>query len=440
MTKEELIAKSKKALAEKEEAKHSGGYQKDYEETKWGCLVNKQAVVFRFLGGTPYARELPTDPKIIHLANVVGDDGKNYKFTYPDKKEHKDHFLWRFTNKVLSYDWDDNKPDGEKKSYTYLKSHPDLVNRILHNGKKEYYKGDKGALPQNLLICNIVDYMDSWCKDNKHSKLASKGAWKSKSGIEGCDTGLTGGFFDNAMEELIENYGWWDEYQSVIFKDTDKGFKAYGLYHIIEDAGKVKKYDLESYIKTKFDDESDYELYDIDKLYPISTYHKIKKVWGIFIQAVDKALNTEFYIELESLVAKEKEEFDKLNPSTDEKISSPALKKPNGEVENPWGDEAEEEEAQESVEEVVESVKPPVRRKPAVEKSEPAEKVFNINDYIDIFPFVDKLDAESKAMIVGYDDNTGEFLFKEGLPMFECDCGIQSPETNICFSCGVKYK
>ena len=426
MTKEEMIALSKKRVAEKEEKKDHTYTKKEYEEIKWGATEDKGAVVFRFLGGTPYAREKATDSKIVQIANVIADDGSYKQLVYPDIKE-KDHFLWRFKNKVLQYDWDDTKPEGSKKVYRH---NPELVNRILHNGKHDWKKGDKGAEPQASYFVNIIDYMDDWCKTNKHSKLASKGCWvDTKTGETRFNWGMTGGFFDRCLNDVIEPYGWFDEYQSVVLQDKSKGFDAYSVYNLVKDSARLTKYGLDKYVKSSFKDEEDYVLYDLDSLdfLKVSSYFKINMVWGLFIQEVDKKLGTEFYTELQDLLAIEKAEYEKNNPKEQsEKAEKLALKK-----EPEFTDEIGEEEHEETK---VEEVKPRPTRQAKTES-----KTFNVNDYAELLPALESLTDDKKAMFIGYNKEKDEFIYKESEELFTCNCEFISPAFGVCPACGIEY-
>jgi hypothetical protein len=427
MTKEEMIAASKKAVKDKEDSSKNSGFTKNYEEIAYAPCVDKSFAVWRFVGGTPYKRVSPTDANVVNIASVTGDDGKNYELIFPDKKD-KTSFLWRFTNKVLSYtEWDKTKPKGQEKQFTYINQYPEIVNRILHNGKKDYKQGDTGALPLPHLMINVVDYIDDWCKTNKHTKLASKGKWVSKAGVEGFNKGMTGGFFDKILDKMIEPYGWMDEYQTVVLQDKDKGFDTYELYHIVNDAARLKKYTIDKYVKTNFDDESTFELYDIDKLFRVSTYHKIAKVWGLFIQEVDKKLGTEFYKELLDFVAIEKEELAKLATN-----------------ENPTGSQEEVEAPKLVKETIVEKVEAKsTSRTPVREVKSEVKKAFDIMDYVDIFPAIEEMTAEDKSLVVGYDSVKEDFIWKDGIDMFECSgpgCKKLTGSVSICPHCASKYE
>jgi hypothetical protein len=161
---------------------------------------------------------------------------------------------------------------------------------------------------------NVIDRHDNYCKENSHTKLLSskhnfwKNSEKDNVPIYFTDLGIPGQLYDQIIEKTARfRKGWYDE-DFVINKDRKN--KKYDVYD-----GSDKKYISEESVKLAnlealTDSEKAYEKYDLDKIFPTTTYTKLlKKVPNLF-KAVDAVCNTNYYDILEHLASEEKKKWD----------------------------------------------------------------------------------------------------------------------------------
>jgi hypothetical protein len=330
----QALAKRRSQAKEQEESKNNQGQNwGDYEEVETVGLVTGKEIVGRILGNPVEQRKLPTDPKIVLQSQLVKPDKKGYvKLNWPIvEKSGKyvpdpDHFLTKFYNKVNEGRWvkysegilkDSNgnvyPPDylnAKQKNGEWVRTHvkTKVFEEVSTNSKiGELYP--KSFYPSKRVVANWADRHDSWCVDNKHSKLitAKKAPYEiteadgTKKTIYFQDTGIPGTLYDKIF----------DHCSAVGTMDIDlvitKIEKDYKVFDITDYPKYVSEASAKIGVKTRLsEEEKAWTLYDLDKLYKVSSYSKIQKYLSPMIKLCDAELGTSFEKELDALVEEEK--------------------------------------------------------------------------------------------------------------------------------------
>ena len=322
MTKEEQMkafqeSKQKFQKQLKDEAKKSNGnFTREYEEITYVPFLEKDWQIVRILDGfyTPSdEKRLPTSPKEILRAYIVNDEGRGCWINFSSDKKW---FLWKVYNKVLQYNWNPNIGEKGAKEYVYQKQYPSLFNQVKYNGKSNPSPFENGWYPTKYVVINAIDRKDSaWHKEHKHSKLLSK-KQTVKDGVVYNEPGIPPTVYsEKIFQGVVETYGILDYFDIGVRKvktlSSGKETTNYEVQHakFLQDVDDLGKYIINGDLTAE---EQAYEKYDLDKLFPIATYHKIKKNLEHFIKDVDNKLGTSFTRELDDLVEEEKVLFDEL--------------------------------------------------------------------------------------------------------------------------------
>lgn len=340
------LALQKRQQAEKEqaEAKNNSGNWGDYEQTETAGLINDKEVVGRIIGNPIEVRSKSTDPKLILQSEVVRDDKKGYsKLNWPwvEKSGYinpdPDWIVTRFMKKVFDGKWTkytESDIDGKKivkregkiintetKSkfnegeFRYYNTNTEIFKLLKYGNSKEGELYPKNFEPSKRVVLNWLDRMDSWCSDNKHYKLlcAAKNPYELKkddgttSTIYFTSTGIPNSLYDMIIDHCKAT-GTLD-IDLILIKDNklQAKYKVWDITdtkYISEESTRIgKKGNLS-------DEEKSYVGYDLDKLYKVSSYHKIKKVLGSRFALCDAELGTSFVKELDALVEQEKAEWE----------------------------------------------------------------------------------------------------------------------------------
>jgi hypothetical protein len=307
---EAAMAARKQQKVEEASRQNSGGFG-GYPDIPWTALYPDKQQVFRFAGLPYLVREKGTDSKRIFVAMILGDDDKKFRCIGPNSDDRKDWILYRVMNKVLDRKWNKDKPSSRGKGdweYTNALTHPDLYNRCAKNNNLEN-AFEKGWRFSAVVMVNVIDRANyDWHLENKKYRLLSKKASNYQDRIF-FDIGIPDMLYRLIQDDIVAIDGnvCWEDYDVVIKKISEDPW--YKVYHGIDDA---KKLDAE--VKALVQDrgltpeESSWEMNDIDKLFPITSYKRIKDKLGLFFQRVDKAFNTRYYDELCKYVEEEEAE------------------------------------------------------------------------------------------------------------------------------------
>jgi hypothetical protein len=307
---EAAMAARKQQKAEEASRQNSGGFG-GYPDIPWAALYQNKQQVFRLVGLPYLVREKGTDSKRIFVAMILGDDDKRFRCIGPDPDIQKDWILYRVMNKVLDRKWNKDKPSARGKGdwdYTNAVTHSDLYIRCAKNNNLDsiYEKGWKFSA---VVLVNVIDRANyDWHLENKKYRLLSKKAGTYQDRVF-FDVGVPDVLYKLIEDDIVASDGnvCWEDYDIVIKKIAESPW--YKVYHGVDDA---KKLDADAKIlvhdRGLTPEEASWEMNDIDKLFPIASYKRIKDKLGLFFQRVDKAFNTRYYDELCGLVEKEEAE------------------------------------------------------------------------------------------------------------------------------------
>ena len=329
----EAAMAARKRQKVEETSRQSGGNGAGFPDIPWAALYQDKQQVFRFKGLPYLVREKGTDSKRIFVAMILGDDDKKFRCIGPDPNERKDWILYRVMNKVLARRWDKDKLTEKGKGgwdYLYATSNPDLYNRCANNNNlgNIYEKGWRFSA---VVLINVIDRANyDWHVQNKKFRLLSKKAslFQDRTFF---DVGVPDMLYRLIEDDIVACDGnvCWEDYDIVIKKLGESPW--YKVYHGIDDAKKLDA-DVKGLVQDRglTAEEEAWEMNDIDKLFPITSYKRIKEKLGLFFQRVDKAFGSNYYEELLTLVDKEemdraKAQKDSLLAAADEEMSSNSI-------------------------------------------------------------------------------------------------------------------
>jgi len=404
----------KKEQAEKA-TRGSGNFE--FDEVNYVALENGRETVVRLMG-LPYPfRESPTDVKLINMSMITGDDDKKFRCVWPTKDENPHWILRKVYDKVMSYQWNSAE---SKKDFDNAAAHPTIFNRVFKNGKPEQtYEG--GWFPKPICLWNVIDRADlEWHKENKKTKVLSKklsmyGPNNDKIWYE---TGVPLYLYDIIWNNIVEYSGDWEEYDVVLSKSSETPW--YKAFHGIDE---IKKIAPESKLLVKegllTEEEKSWVKSDFDKLFPVTSYGKIKKKLGLFIQQVDATFGTNYSAELEELAATEEAAKPKAEDKPETK--SEVTNKPSAPSQP-------------------ETEAAPTRtsRQRKVTEDVTVEGI-NWIAQTETFEGIAKLTEAEKAIVESInDDGTWSYALDDSDELFECsNCQFESPGAfHSCPNCG----
>jgi hypothetical protein len=452
MNRKELFDRAKAKRKEEKKKEEQGGYTASYVDIQWSALSLSKYRTVRLLGNPYHMREGDrTSPKLISLANIVGDNDKKFRCIFPLKSENENWIMWRIINKVLSYTYD---KESESKIYHKKESHPSVFNIVFKNGNADNTY-DKGWRPSQVVIANVIDReMMDWHEKNKHTVLLSKKVSEMSNGGMYYTVGFPLMLYNQIFDNIVEWAGDWHYYDVAIRKFKDEPY--YKVYHAEEDYKKFiedlkdrdQTLDKELASRELTEEELSWERYDIDELFPVTSYQKLYNRLKLKIAQIDEALNTNYLEELKDLAEKEKadrKQKEEAKKETEEEKEEVKETTPDPEPEEEKLTEKEKEVFEvedhniEEKEEKKEEVKERPKRRAAVEE----KKEESLEDK---FPLIKKLSEEQKSLITGFDEEKGTLTYSEDAkPLYKCvkseeGCKMQSPEAfDFCPGCGVEF-
>jgi hypothetical protein len=214
-------------------------------------------------------------------------------------------------NKVLDRKWNKDKPSSRGKGdwdYTNALTHPDLYNRCAKNNNLEN-AFEKGWKFSAVVLVNVIDRANyDWHLKNKKYRLLSKKAGDYQDKVF-FDVGIPDMLYKLIEDDIVACDGnvCWEDYDIVIKKIAESPW--YKVYHGVDDAKKLDA-DVKALVQDRglTSEESSWEMNDLDKLFSITSYKRIKDKLGLFFQRVDKAFKTHYYDELCKYVEEEEAE------------------------------------------------------------------------------------------------------------------------------------
>jgi hypothetical protein len=440
-----MTAEEKKALFQKtreerakekvrQEQRKNSYVNQDYEEKIYTAFETNVPVVGRLLGEPLIVRSLPTSPKhVIHSPMVLDDSGKWCKITWSDDKNW---FLYKVYNTVMSYNWNVEK---RRREYLHQETHPEIFNRVAYNNKPKNNL-EKGMAPQNYIVGNWIDRHDmEWHREHKHTKLISKKRTVSKDNKEFFEIGFPTTVYEQLMDDIVEHMGLFMDYDIIVTKlDKDPWYK---IYHPELHAIQLKHEDFSGIAglyncEPLTEEEEGWEMYDLDKLFPVSSYYKIFTRLGNMVKMVDASFNKSFYTELEKLVELEAKEREKLKAEQVQNTPAPAPKpKPKP---TPT--------STSNTVEVEQPVKFTTRRVRSEATKAEDNTVVDYDSLIALgFEGIAKLSDAERSVIVGYTETEDGVKLKYNCSpedIAECqECQCESPLTieTCCPKCGREF-
>jgi len=321
---EEALALRKKEKQEEENRKNGSYTPIDYETIHYLGLSKKDPAIFRIVGKPLSVRDEGWDPKVVNVSWILGDGGKNFRCVWPDKNENSDWILWKVFNTVLAYDWDNT---SNSKIFQHKDNHPGLFSRVFKNNKMDNAL-ESGWAPTTSVCMNVIDRMNyQWHVENKSFKVLSSKVTIKKNPTTGEERiyareGVAKTMYNLILDDIATYNGPIDSYDVLGLKLG--GDPWYKVYHPTQDANKIQvdfpnALQFVNSVVEIIPDEMTWKKYDFDKLYKITSYQKILKNLGKFIQAVDLSFNTTYFNELTLLAEEEKKRYQEQDSKTYEK-------------------------------------------------------------------------------------------------------------------------
>lgn len=315
---------------EKGNRKSSSNYEASYEEMKWVGLENDSAKIVRIVGAppesmTPGRKSSDTDSVEIYVSRIMNDANKKVVLKLPPHADDfkDEHIMWRIINKVKEVEWVPGANGKNEKKYKYA-GYP-WYDKVIHGGfnpTDQQYSWTKGWSGQQVVIFNVIDREDSWCKDNKHTKLLSKRVNQvvqdDGSIVEYADTGVPSYGFLTKLSELVGKYGSWEKYDIAITKTGEMTSpyvvkNATAFAKCPEDIARAELGDKLEFVSQEVQltpEELSYERYNIKNNFKVTSYQKLLSDFGNTIKSIDGDLRTTYYDELKALADKEKAEYE----------------------------------------------------------------------------------------------------------------------------------
>ena len=364
----EKIQKQKeerKAQAELSAASSSDNNYVKFEAV--GVELDNQKVV-RIIGDPidPEQFEIrkSTHPKVVLESKIVDDEGKHFTVNWPvvfDKKA--DRYMPNDTF-ILKQIWDDlhsgewrtfnvsdigkefqghkcindgtGKPMDEesKKNGYWHYNHFDMPSfKRMKTNRRKNEQYPKKFWPSTRIIINVIDRMDNWCKDNKHSKIISSGvrSWtppQSEDPILFIDNGIPETAYDMIFAHYVQTGRDWRELDCVIQRQkAGRGPQVYDIRDA-RDADYIRPVADKAIDGPLTKEEQAYEMYDLDVMFKVVDPIKIKDRLIGFIRSVDEDLmnNKKYETLLNTLIERSKNgtTTQQEQPATSEPESSPA--------------------------------------------------------------------------------------------------------------------
>jgi rubrerythrin len=303
----------------------SGGFTREYESVEYAGVEKGKNKIFRFLGIPPKANVTRRnwDPKEVVMSDVKADDGKRFTLRLPPREDDKsrNHIVHRIYDRINEVIW-----INKQKTYVNQAKFPDLFERSNKMGFTPEdgdisYKQASGLKGSKYIIYNVIDRHDSWCKDNKHTKILANSVNVDDKGRVWGKPGIKEFGFITKLADLISKYKLPEDYDIAIKRIAGAMTEPWELKNASLYASKDLMEELKNDDGTLPDkniivigplsaEEKAYEKYDLDKFYGPTSYQTIlKRIGGIF-KATDADLKTKFYDELLSLVEDEKKRYE----------------------------------------------------------------------------------------------------------------------------------
>ena len=450
--------------------------KQDFDPIKFCAAPAGGYAVVRFIGSLPKEE---TDPNKGYtsvernLAKVKDDKGAEMYLYLPTREQNPDHIMWKIIDTVNHKEWKNGTA-----TFPVQTEHPEIWAIIKKGGYKpeddkpgskfKPYGWASGWAGKQTFFGNCIDRLDDWCKENKHTKIFSKNVTRKeyddqenpgqKVVREYADRGISSAGFLEPMYDLSYKYKLsWDKFDTYVIRTGQKS-PAYKLQNASKQKEKNDIVELEGISEKDWErvstapglteEEKNYETYNIQKLFAVTSYNKILSRLGNQIRTIDAALNTNFAAELTSLAEAEKAEKDREAEMKKEFEAQEAAKTEAPAESAPV---AEEKPAEAPSFDTMKEVEAPARRRmttdPVASDTKPGltpEKIALLKGY-------EKLTDEEKSLILDViveDGKLKDIVYADSVKstLMACEtddgkgCGYMSPSSfHYCPACGAKY-
>lgn len=456
----ERLLKFQQAKAKAEQAKnHSSFPKEEVPEFKTVILNKDKPRIIRLLGNSPLMRESVYDPLIIKRAFVKTDDDKWTTIIMSEDREHPVNKLWRTIIGKYTY-------DKENKTKIYANKGKPSFERFIRNGKKaeDCLASEKGMMTDTFYLFNCLDRGDSWCQENKHTKLL---CWDSTTKevdgktVEYPTYGIKPSLYNNIFDEQCTALNrMYDEFDVVVKRLSKKLGDSWIQVFSPEEKSKISQIGLDpnkvtmNYLSEEEESYEKYKLEDIPFVSRPTSASYVNRVLSKLIHQADIDFGTNLKEDFAEWIEKEKKEWEAKKAETKETESSEDTStevESEDEVteettsETPNFDSMENIETEESSEdeELPSEVEEPTPTTP-IQKVAKVAKVakFDPMSLVDKFPAIANMREEDRKLITGYNSETDKFTYsvdENDLCMCpSCERDIPDPWTKCV--CGVSFQ
>lgn len=316
------LAASQRNRKEREEQRMGGGGS-GFTNYQYMGLEDGVDKVFRIVGAPFEVRLKGTDTKLVYFSKLLKDDKKSYTGVIwqqtPEGLIDKDWILYELYDTIMAKQWENYAPGvtnakGYTGEYKFVYENTETFKRLKFNTKKDASPKffPPTSNPKARILMNVIDRHDSWCVDNKHTKVLV-----SRLGEMQSDKGTTIYFPERGVPEMLYNkimddvvayrFNW--NLDVVARKNSKDLNNAYIVRDILEDKIAVSVKALGN-ANPMTPEELSYELYDFDEqLGKVLTYTLIRKNFIGLFKMFDGELNKDLTSKLERLVEEEQKKM-----------------------------------------------------------------------------------------------------------------------------------
>ena len=455
------LLKFQEAKKKAEQAKSHGDFPKEEVPEFKTCVLSKDKPrIIRLIGNSPLMRESVYDGLIVKRAFVKTDDDKWTTIILSDDRDNPVNKLWRTIIGKYTY-------DKENKTKIYANKGKPSFERFIRNGKKpeDCLASEKGMMTDTFYLFNCIDKTDSWCKENKHTKLL---CWDSTTKevdgktVEYPTYGIKPSLYNNIFDEQCTALNrMYDEFDVVVKRLSKKLGDSWIQVFSPEEKSKISQIGLDpnkvtmNYLSEEEESYEKYKLEDIPFVSRPTSVGYVLRVLGKLIKACDLDFGTNLYEEFVEYAEKEKKEWEVKKAETKETESaedtSTEVESENEEVteettstETPSFDSMENVETEESSDDELPSeVEEPTPTAP-IQKVAKVAKVakFDPMSLVDKFPAIANMREEDRKLITGYNSETDKFTYSvDENDLCMCpSCERDIPDPWASCVCGVSFQ
>jgi hypothetical protein len=328
---DEFAEEAKRAEAEERAKAQQKGNKGNFIDIKWtGVTKAPEMLILRFLGKHPdlhYGTTVPTisdtDARVINLARLIADNGKQMDLILPLYDRDPNHIMWRIYDKINTVNWKKTKDDKDPtkeitvKTYPNQSKYPDIFNIVNYNGlppenlQRKFGLLGRGWKGKEVLICNVINRaLLDWHKANKHSALLAKKitlkVQPDGTVMEFVEKGVPSYGLSGPLNTLRKTYGDWEKFD-IGFLRTGQKESPGEVINVSRTPERVEDEALASLISTEAltAEEASWEQYNLSQIFKVTSYTKIWNRLHLTVEKIDAQLGTFYADELKKLADSE---------------------------------------------------------------------------------------------------------------------------------------